>query len=374
MLRVALAIVMALSAATSNAASFTPLGFLPGGHEASVATAVSADGSVVVGYAGSPTGREAFRWSAAGGLVALTNSPSLSPAEAWGVSADGSVIVGRSNEVSPGSAFRWTATGGMSSLGTLPGGEAAGTPVAISADGSVVAGGTEGSRNQAIRWTEAEGMVSLGDLSESGFLSGATAISSDGATIVGSLVSLGTFHRSPFRWTQSTGIVSLGDVPGGDADAVAWDLSDDGSVVVGEASRAGLVEGFRWTAESGMTVLGSLPGGTQSSVALGVSGDGSVIVGEAALDGAFMWTTQSGMVRLFDYLVAQGATDLDGWQLSGVLAISTNGEWVVGYGSNPDGHSEAFLANLHPVPVSPAAWLFGSALGVMSCVRRKASP
>jgi len=55
----------------SNAAmavSFMPLGDLPGGEFYSEAHAVSADGSVVVGYSGSALGSEAFRWTREDGM------------------------------------------------------------------------------------------------------------------------------------------------------------------------------------------------------------------------------------------------------------------------------------------------------------------
>src|SRR4029079_10603321 len=56
--------------------TFTPLGDLPGGTFFSEATAVSADGLVVVGVSNSASGREeAFRWTRAGGMVALGDLP-----------------------------------------------------------------------------------------------------------------------------------------------------------------------------------------------------------------------------------------------------------------------------------------------------------
>jgi hypothetical protein len=45
-------------------------------------------------------------------------------------------------------------------------------------------------------------------------------------------------------------------------------------------------------------------------------------------------------------LIAKGVTGLDNWVLSEALSISANGEWVVGYGINPAGLAEGFLANI----------------------------
>src|SRR5262245_56570228 len=79
------------------AATLQSLGDLPGGGFYSRANAVSADGSVVVGNSDSGKGQfgEAFRWTAAGGMVGLGDLPGGDfYSDATGVSADGSVVVG----------------------------------------------------------------------------------------------------------------------------------------------------------------------------------------------------------------------------------------------------------------------------------------
>src|SRR5262245_27353801 len=77
-------------------ASFTGLGDLPGGGFGSSASAVSADGSAVVGGGTTPgTAGEAFRWTAGGGMAGLGDLPGGSfRSRASGISADGSVVVG----------------------------------------------------------------------------------------------------------------------------------------------------------------------------------------------------------------------------------------------------------------------------------------
>jgi probable HAF family extracellular repeat protein len=55
---------------TATAASFQGLGYLPGGkYLYSSPLDVSADGSVIVGESQSANGMEAFRWTAAAGMV-----------------------------------------------------------------------------------------------------------------------------------------------------------------------------------------------------------------------------------------------------------------------------------------------------------------
>ncbi len=97
---------------------FTGLGDLPGGEVSSVARAVSADGSTVVGRGTSASGEEAFRWTLSGGMVGLGDLPGggfLSNARS--VSADGSAVVGSGTSASGLEAFRWTLSGGMVGLG-----------------------------------------------------------------------------------------------------------------------------------------------------------------------------------------------------------------------------------------------------------------
>ena len=109
---------------TVLANSFTGIGDLPGGDFQSTATAVSGDGSVVVGYSSnSATGFEAFRWTEAEGIVGLGDLPGGEfRSFADGVSEDGSVVVGRGDNglgFSGEESFRWTQEVGMVGLGSL---------------------------------------------------------------------------------------------------------------------------------------------------------------------------------------------------------------------------------------------------------------
>ncbi len=182
----------------AHAQSFQGLGDLSGGTFESVAWAVSADGRVVVGHGTSASGREASRWTAAGGMVGLgdlAGGPFFSIANA--VSADGTVIVGIGTSAASAAdggreAFRWTSAG-MVGLGDLPGGTFRSLANAASADGSVVVGyGTSATTQEAFIWTAANGMRNLRDvlvglgLNLTGWtLLSATAITPDGRVIVG---------------------------------------------------------------------------------------------------------------------------------------------------------------------------------------------
>lgn len=348
----------------TQAASFTPLGDLPGGEFNSRAYDVSPDGRVVVGDSIVASGTEGFRWTPDFGMVGLGDLPGgYFGSRANAVSADGSVVVGQSyiSDYAEKEAFRWTSESGMAGLGNLSGTFLDNYALDVSADGGVVVGGSDAYGGGAFRWTKETGIVRLGVIPEaSGSItfrySDALGVSADGNVVVGSSYGYflsGNIVREAFRWTSEGGMVGLGSYPDGDVESDARDISADGRVVVGSAPRGSNSEAFRWTSETGMVGLGFLPGGfptNRDTYAFGVSGDGSVIVGDGvtSTDGsreAFIWTQSHGIRKLEDVLVARGATGLEGWALRRANAVSDNGRWIVGWGTNPSGNVEAFLAD-----------------------------
>jgi probable HAF family extracellular repeat protein len=336
---------------SSQAAFFQGLGHLPGGNFPSVAWSVSADGLVVVRECVSESGYEAFRWTSDSGMVGLGYVPGSSDSYAYDLSSAGSVIVGYNTMATGFEAFRWTSIGGMLGLGHLPGGYFPSVARGVSADGLVVVGysgySTTESGFEAFRWTSVDGMVGLGDLPGGNFNSQALAVSYNGSVVVGHGRSAS--GREAFRWTTGGGMVGLGDLPGGNFYSVAYGVSADGSVVVGRGFSSSGTEAFRWTSNDGMVGLGHLPGGGLFSIANGVSADGSVVVGysdSATGDEPFIWDSTNGMQSLRDVLTSYGI-DLTGWSLFSANDISDDGKTIVGYGFNPDGNREAWIANLH---------------------------
>jgi probable HAF family extracellular repeat protein len=354
---VLVAVLSPVSLALGEEAFFMGLGDLPGGVFDSRAAGVSDDGSVVVGFSESATGLQAFRWTESDGMVGLGELPGgLSQSRAADISGDGLVIVGDSRSSSGREAYRWTESEGMVGLGDLPGGPFQSGAYGVNSNGSVIVGtanlpaGTE-----AFRWTEQTGMVALGDLPGGAHSGLATAVTDDGAVVVGraSSANSGAGRYEAFRWTQGTGLVALGDLPGGDFDGHAWGISADGSVIVGfsssTASGSGSYEVFRWTQATGMVGLGDLPGGAYFSEAFGISADGSVIVGksETALgEEAFIWDEFHGMRNFGDLLVTDLGLDLTGWTLTRANEITPDGQTIVGWGINPDGDTEAWIAHI----------------------------
>jgi probable HAF family extracellular repeat protein len=186
----------------------------------------------------------------------------------------------------------------------------------------------------------------LGDRPGGAFDSFATAVSADGSVVVGA--SQSGAGEEAFRWTAAKGMIGLGDFRGGPFSSRAYDASADGSVVVGVGTSASGREAFRWTAATGMVGLGDLPGGDFGSMATDISADGSVVVG-VGMSGAnvepFLWDASGGMRRLHDFLVAHDVK-LTGWRLEDASGISADGLTFVGWGLNPAGKHEAWLARI----------------------------
>ena len=257
----------------------------------SLATAVSADGGTIAGSTGAHGSTRAFRWTEAGELVELDLLDGAKSADAYDISGDGSVVVGRSlSSDNLATAVRWDETGAVESLGTLDGGNRS-TAYGISGDGKVIVGesssATSGPWMEAFRWTEA-GMVELDKLNNSD-RSQARAASHDGDVIVGWAVDGANQRQTAVRWSEATGIESLGMLNGGNL-SLAHDVSDDGLVIVGSAADGednNITRGFRWTDDSGMQTVEDWlrDGGAEiaSNVtrnAYGVNSDGTVVVGD----------------------------------------------------------------------------------------------
>jgi probable HAF family extracellular repeat protein len=366
----------------AGAAQFIPLGDFPEGAFHSLAQAISADGTTVVGAGSGDSGSSALRWRQETGTVNLETLPLIVPRTtfAHGVSGNGSIVVGsirNNDDPRIGEAFRWSAADGIVGLGYLPGAPASESGAAdVSSDGSVIVGysGSSASINgshEAFRWTKDTGMVGLGELPGGNYFSTATGISARGDVIVG--ISHSEFGSEPFRWTEATGMIPLGDLPGGIFNSGAEAVSSDGSVIVGSgfSELSGtLVEAFRWSEHDGMQPLGDLAGGDFWSQAFAVSSDGAVVLGISHREEgirAFAWDERHGMRDLREVLISHFSLgpQLADWKLIFVGDISDDGLSIVGHGINPAGNREGWLVRLDrplnvPEPATIALLLWGA--------------
>ncbi|HVY30464.1 MAG TPA: hypothetical protein VHB79_28090 [Polyangiaceae bacterium] len=221
--------------------------------------ATSSNGSVVVGYmqnaAGHPYGTEAFVWSTTGGLQLLGDLPDGDTiSDASDVSADGKVVVGVGRAGDHDEAFKWTAATGMVALG-LPPGDTSSAAVHVSRDGKVAVGNSLGadSRHHAVRWTPAGGPERLPDLPGMTFAWGLTA-SGDGRVIGG----MTGPSNEPYGggaavlWTDGNPQLVKDLLVASGVDTTGWDLqsvtdiSADGKTVLGSGVVPGVGQYADW--------------------------------------------------------------------------------------------------------------------------------
>lgn len=355
----------------ASGASFVPLGDLPGSTVASEARGVSPDGSVVVGRGAGAAG---LVWNSPTDLVlagGLAGSSSLALLDA---SESGAVVVGFGWSLRGQEAVAWDPVVGTRALGDLAGGAFASRANGIDSNGTTIVGTATGHLGErAVVWAGGAGPEPLVGLDSDMYESGANDVSADGSKVAGNRYPLGGTSEdgTAVLWDRATSeAYVLGDLPGGGVYSVANAISADGSAVVGSSTSSFGEQAFLWTAADGMIGLGFMGTGRLTQAAA-TSVDGRVVVGAGwttsvysatALE-AFVWTPDDGMQALAALLASSGV-DLDGWHLTAATDVSSDGAVVVGYGQNPDGRTEAFLAL---IPEPSAALLV--ALGLMTLAR-----
>ena len=367
----AVAITLFTAPIAKAAPFFNGLGFLPG-RSSSTASAVSADGKVVVGTSSTPgvdSSVRAFRWTSTDGMTSIDAKLNpISSSGATAVSADGSAIAGTMTPFgsSTTKSFYWTASTGAVSLDIPIGTSKNMQATAVSPDGSTVYGNI----------FTGTGIVSYGWNMESGFelITNfyTSAISADGSTRVGST----SYAFVPFTtstvaayWTESAGIVPLGHITLGAADRASG-VSSNGSVIVGDWV-FGVDSFFRWTQPTGMVALPSAVPGPPIGAIRAVSGDGLFVVGNnfslSPLGNlAAYWNISNGTRGALSDLLSNQyglSSALEGWQLNDATAITPDGRTIVGWGMNPAGQTEAWIAH---VP-EPTSFILGLVTALIAC-------
>lgn len=359
---------------TAGAATITALGLVRGSPTTGGQLALSGDGSTV---AATSDQLQAFRWAKSSGAInlgvpvysgAATNTPVYTSA----VSYDGSVIVG-SVLYSGFNARGWTWTQG--------GGYVERTDYtnfgfsSVSADGSRIAGSVRVGTSSVPLYSGPDENITM----DNGRFS--TAMSADGSVVVGRnsstntvmqwTISDSTNSNNQLEHIASSGIeLFTGDAAG---------ISADGTTVVGwENGGAGAI---RWTQESGAI---SLSGG-EFGAAFDLTADGSVVVGVGGSFGkiAKMWDATGGWRSLSDELTNVYGLDLTDWALTSAIAISDDGNTILGLGSlvgdpvgtgGNSGIYQAWVVDLtaSAVPIPPALYLFGTGIiGLIGLAKHK---
>ena len=352
----AVAVLLAAAAAsapppTPPDVSFHGLGDPAGGASASVALGISRDGHVAVGYVESTAGTEAAVWRN-GTLLTLEGMPGEGRRHtiAHGCSRDGAVVVGSAALGGTTHAVAWR-DGRLTQLAGEASGATASDAWGVSADGSTIVGeATIDGGPQAVAWrgdTLRPNLVRLDEDGDSFALRLARAVAADGSAVAGA----GGVADADRAFRIAGGRVEVLRTPDGHAkEVLANGISADGTTVVGAMRTSRGSEAFRWRGGAARPLGGLAADHEYFSAAHGTSADGSRVVGssEGASGGpeAFVWDEVLGMQPLREVLVRQHGLDLTGWTLAAATAISDDGRTIVGYGRNPRGETEGWIARL----------------------------
>ncbi len=229
----------------SSFSGFEVLGDLPGGNAGAWPFEISADARTIVGSGTIENNlSRAWRWTRQTGMVDLGTLPD--PLDdyslASSVSADGSIVAGVSSNATGYEAFSWTAEGGMVGLGDLPGGGFGSGIVDITPDGRILVGYgmVDGNIYEGALWINGGPIESIGGFP--GLSTFPIKVSADGKTIVGYVWPTGSTSEAAI-WTEEAGWHRLADVLTDDyglgADVAGWTLqgsrgiSDDGRTISG---------------------------------------------------------------------------------------------------------------------------------------------
>lgn len=378
----------ALVPGAAHAVSMTLEVFGPG-----LASDVSADGSVIVGNM--PDTYEAFRWTAADGIVRLGRPtlPTLGVASGLpGVSGDGTRVSATilSDDGTYGTQGLWVQGTGWSECMPLPpdGGildSEVSSAYGLSKDGSTVVGlywrpgQIGGGSAHASSWQASLGMSDLGG--PQNHSSRANGCSGDGATVVGwSEDPTGAWQ--PTVW-ENGGSTVLNPTA---ASCEARSITADGSMIVGYTYDPPTFSRLAayWTRTPGgwsESRIGVLPGtraGDGFAIAEDVSADGRIVVGyntTRSFGGAqtgFVWTPTAGMLDIEKVLKFFGYPVASRFDIQSLVAVSDDGTTLVGFGYETKAPFSGKTFVVHVANLEAALAQYAAAQGGVKAAARPA--
>ena len=279
--------------------------------------------------------------------------PSSSQLSGVFISRDGRTIVGCVNDAehNMGAGIWQGGQNWSDNIGSLGGKAQDGiltSPYAISGDGSIIVGSsqTPDGKRHAFRWDAKNGMVDLGAMTGEGTtgFSRINGISPDGRVLVGwdedkGLPAMGGYQqwRGAIWWRGAERLVHP---MGWAGEAVV--TNSNGSLIAGYGHPASVQTAWLYSAWDGKLYdLGALgePGSLfDKSFPLAMSDDGLVIVGYCGTNPATVaciWTPDTGMMGLLEYLTARNVAGIEDWtRLAIATAITPDGKVIGGTGVN----------------------------------------
>ena len=375
-----LAALLAALPAAAAPNNITDLGTLKSDNSGtSAASAISGDGSVVVGYTSisneNQQGATATVWSGSNwstktnlGTLSVNNVGLFPTSALYAVSDDGSVVAGMADNdnhelhAAVWSGSNWSTKTDLGTLKTDNSGES--VAMIIRRSGSLVAGSAQNDSNdkRATVWSGSNWSTKtdLGTLkADNSGASHARAASGDGSLLGGSAQNDSNNWRATIwsgsNWSTKTDLGTLRADNSGGSKVIT--ISRDGSIVVGEAvndndeKRATIWSGSNWSTK---TDLGTLKtDNSEDSVATAVSGDGLVVGGRAYNDNGeqrgIIWSGSNWSTK-----TDLGTLSADNSGNSVVYGISADGKFAVGQADNDNGDSRAAVWNLRSFNIRAA--------------------
>lgn len=265
----------------------------------------------------------------------------------------------------------WTLLGSLGSSSDA----SASSGWAISNDGNTIVGNAWVNAGTAHAVMSKNGVMTDLGTNFANRSSRADGVSGDG-TVVGGWQEYEDGYWGGSVWVN--GIQTLLTNSNGDPLGPASGVSNDGQWVVGEGGFYGNYSAYRWSSGSGIEELDNpFLVDEYGMRAISANHDGSIIVGYAQHQWDFwqprkswIWIEGQGTMTIEAYAASLGF--YSGETLTLPLAISANGEWILGQGWDSTGTNFINWA-LHTNPVPEPATLGALALGAFALIRRKRS-